>query len=584
MNSGDDNNTGTTGPTVMTPDEITDEDFLVPPTTVPTTNSSPFANAGDDGDNDLLLQEQNIGSFVDSSEDGGAESVFLSEGGSDPHMHQPDDKKHQEQRLDAKETRLVNRSKLLVYLIILLSAAVCGGLTYWFVQSEEERFYEDEFEDLAVDIFDYIEVNLNKLQESAHAVAGSWTSRGTFPEEGADEFYAEVYAKAQEEEEEEDDEEMTNSTETDAANFTEPIADGNSTETEEDDQLSEFWTARLSPNMTYPNFGMVVGNLAALSKAEIMYVAPLVKEEDVEGWQAYAVQHQGWIEQDIILNQLLGGGSSSDDSGDGESGDGESGEEDDENDEDEEDDEDEDDEEDGEDSDSDDEESRYRVKNPGSIRTSLFNSVPGGYNNLHVPIWQLFPTPQIAEEAPIMMDFMGFPWFRELFDRMLETKASQLSPPLVEDANDLIRYQEDDPPWDEGWLEPKSLLVEPIFDRLEEEDREIAGVSVAVIEWTDYLDEDFGDKAEGLIVELEYQCREDGNTLSSLRYAFTKDGRDNGFLGTNYEPDSRYSHMTQRYRLEVATGRRERTGGEDEDEDDEDDEEEADGDGEDDEV
>ena len=46
--------------------------------------------------------------------------------------------------LAQKETRLVNRSKVCVYLVILVSAALVGGLTYWFMESREAVWYEDE--------------------------------------------------------------------------------------------------------------------------------------------------------------------------------------------------------------------------------------------------------------------------------------------------------------------------------------------------------------------------------------------------------------------------------------------------------
>ena len=57
----------------------------------------------------------------------------------------PESADHQSSKsIDHDETRMVNRSKIIVYLVILLSAAVAGTLTYLFVKEEEKRWYEDE--------------------------------------------------------------------------------------------------------------------------------------------------------------------------------------------------------------------------------------------------------------------------------------------------------------------------------------------------------------------------------------------------------------------------------------------------------
>lgn len=46
--------------------------------------------------------------------------------------------------IGSRENRLVNRSKLLMYSVLLLSATIVGGVTYWFMEGEEQRWYEDE--------------------------------------------------------------------------------------------------------------------------------------------------------------------------------------------------------------------------------------------------------------------------------------------------------------------------------------------------------------------------------------------------------------------------------------------------------
>ena len=53
-------------------------------------------------------------------------------------------KEEQVKRIDHDETRMVNRSKIIVDLVISVSEVVAGTLTYMFVKEEEKSWYEDE--------------------------------------------------------------------------------------------------------------------------------------------------------------------------------------------------------------------------------------------------------------------------------------------------------------------------------------------------------------------------------------------------------------------------------------------------------
>lgn len=66
-----------------------------------------------------------------------------------------------ENKLAAKETKLVNRSKIAVCFVVLLAAAATGTATYLFMEKEEVGWYEDEvrntknlmFSDVLDDLF-----------------------------------------------------------------------------------------------------------------------------------------------------------------------------------------------------------------------------------------------------------------------------------------------------------------------------------------------------------------------------------------------------------------------------------------------
>ena len=55
-----------------------------------------------------------------------------------------DKHENDDQVLAAKETALVNRSKIAVYLVVLLAASAMGVATYVFMEGEEKAWYEDE--------------------------------------------------------------------------------------------------------------------------------------------------------------------------------------------------------------------------------------------------------------------------------------------------------------------------------------------------------------------------------------------------------------------------------------------------------
>ena len=75
-------------------------------------------------------------------------------------------------------------------------------------------------------------------------------------------------------------------------------------------QLQSFATAITSvaiqtnnygfPNVTVPHFDKRAQEIANLTGAEMIMFAPFVNQNEKEGWERYAVQHQDWISQDYV--------------------------------------------------------------------------------------------------------------------------------------------------------------------------------------------------------------------------------------------------------------------------------------------
>ena len=146
-----------------------------------------------------------------------------------------------------------------------------------------------------------------------------------------------------------------------------------------------------------------------------------------------------------------------------------------------------------------------------------------------------------------MLDLLGLDLnFAGLIKQMVETKSVVVSP-IYEDLNSLILYQESEDETDEKLSEPKSLMIQPIFDTLNPATANVTGVVVAVIEWTDYFDEDLGSKTDGMVIDLEYACGRNDKTKQQQVYSFEKlTGGNFQDLGMDFVHDSKYEHLTER--------------------------------------
>lgn len=180
------------------------------------------------------------------------------------------------------------------------------------------------------------------------------------------------------------------------------------------------------------------------------------------------------------------------------------------------------------------------------------------------PIWQLWPTPPEPEEAPLLFDMMSLEWFPRLYEKMLATRSSVLSPPV--DTDSLLKYahndgdhgmpDDEDASHDDGEdsnrdkvgqvpsvvFKPHCFLLEPVFSSFEK-DAEIVGLNFAVLSWDDLLDDNFEDEAEGMIIDVE-------NTCDDSRYSFeiNSDGHID-YIGQDFVPDEQYASVSERVRL-----------------------------------
>jgi len=143
--------------------------------------------------------------------------------------------------LTAQETKAVNRSKILVYLALLLAAGAVGALTYFFTSREEQQDFEREFSAYADEVVAMAESNARGIFGQLHGLSTTITSFAL--------------------------------------------------------SANETW-----PNVTLPHFDLRAREAEEISGIELIVFSPVVTKENRKGWEEYAWTHQNWIDEDLLYH------------------------------------------------------------------------------------------------------------------------------------------------------------------------------------------------------------------------------------------------------------------------------------------
>lgn len=272
--------------------------------------------------------------------------------------------------------------------------------------------------------------------------------------------------------------------------------------------VADAWTSEAlsqsttSPNVLVQNFGVLAQHVRPLGNAEVVAVAPLIAASERASWEAYMTGQQDKFYEDQVVLQLR--------------------------------------EENGE---------NFHGSNSSAMAQSSNTTLsiwgsPSSDSDMFLPISQLSPIPKRVDESPIMGDLFGQDWFVPLWDRLLETQESVFSPVL--DLTYLAEINSVEASSDEEEeSSPQSLLLVPLFDRFLSDEITLTGAVLAVIDWQDMFDGLLEDEAQGMIIDVEYQCPD--LTASAERHAFriTETGNVQ-YLGTDVEFDDDLEDLSSR--------------------------------------
>jgi class 3 adenylate cyclase len=203
------------------------------------------------------------------------------------------------------------------------------------------------------------------------------------------------------------------------------------------------------PFVTLPNFDIRTKDSFEKLGAEITIFAPLISKENKHNWEKYAIEHQGWIKEDLSLRGL------------------------------------------------------QKVR-PGDIPEAIwpFGDHEDADDDLFVPLWQLGPVP--TNSSIVMLDLYSHPSFRWMIDDALEIKHILLSE--VVDREFLagnIETLDRDSERDEN---PRSYALQPVFDGFKWDTQVVVGFLFAVVPWDSYFVNLLPQGTNGLLLTVEDSC------------------------------------------------------------------------------
>ena len=328
--------------------------------------------------------------------------------------------------LAKRETVAVNRSKYLVYVVLSVAAVAIGVGTHFYVKGNEKEDFESKFNGYADELLEGAERNAKDIFGQLLSVSHALTSH--------------MLSTA-------------------ATNNTSP------------------W-----PNATLPQFDIrTTPAFETFTGPELFLFAPMVSSEQKKSWEAYAWDHQNWIEQDLYFRGLSGS------------------------------------------------------VHPGMITKRIHPFFPDDEYDLdeietYVPLWQVGPVPTNA--SILMLDLYSHPSFRRMIDDAMDVRHMLLSEVvdysfLSENIQTLDQNHERD-------IHPRSYGLQPVYDSFDA-DSTIVGFLFVIVPWDSYFVNLLSIDATGLLVEIQDTC--------DSKFTYQVTGPRAEYLGPNLLHDRKFHYL-----------------------------------------
>jgi hypothetical protein len=235
------------------------------------------------------------------------------------------------------------------------------------------------------------------------------------------------------------------------------------------------------PFMTLPDFEVRANDLRDVSSAEQVAFAPIIRDQDREAFEAYTVEHQAWIQQGLDYEYMLSLSKL------------------------------------GEDNDSEqDIQTESNTIAPGTnmegfavfsqakpITPFIWKNAPLTHRAIPerdkgplVPVWQTFPPPK--NSYVVNHNLKDSTDFAADIERAIRNRTTVISD-IVDNFKLFGTAQTID-------LDPKSVVLQPIFQRFHDADAEVVAFLIVIKKWDLYFQQVLHDGAEPVIVVLQNSC------------------------------------------------------------------------------
>jgi hypothetical protein len=274
--------------------------------------------------------------------------------------------------------------------------------------------------------------------------------------------------------------------------------------------LTEESLVEVFPNVTLPHFVQHAAPIHELAKPLLVAMAPLVaSHEELQGWEQYAVENQGWITEDLEQTGF-----------------------------------------------------NVTADPPGNIRTSVYawdDEVDDVPRSRYAPLWQMSPVPKDAFKSPIMLDVLSIPWLLPTIEQVITGRfpiyssvhdcGTIFTPPNATkdedrrlDADDESQNEdaENEEEGEDRDGQPCSVLVGPIFKNFDD-DAAVVALSLAIVGWTETFTDILEDEAAGTIIVLQESC-----ASTSYTFFITDDGVSYGGQNVTLEAGFEDLHHVER--------------------------------------
>jgi hypothetical protein len=237
------------------------------------------------------------------------------------------------------------------------------------------------------------------------------------------------------------------------------------------------------PFVTVPHFEVRGQHFKAVSDANVIAYTPIVSEENLELWNDYSNENQGWIQESYVLRGA--------------------------------------------------EDETASPIIPFIYRNSSegkpVREIGGGE---YSPLWQQANAP--SDDKIINFNLLSHDLYHKTFDFARATKSAILSqvfdPSGLFGNNALFRREDKD-------VNPECILVQPVYDGFEKNTSNVVGAVIAVLPWDLYFEDLLHEGADGLICVLTDTCGD--------AFTYRIDGPVTTYLGEGDLHESKYDYLEQ---------------------------------------